>query len=133
MMTTKKKIRSTKSTTSKKATKPRAIKVVDEVRSAGESQTPEAPKRRSPRPTKAATAEKRLSAIDAAAKVLAGSHEPLNAKQLIEAIVAQGLWSSPAGKTPHATLYSAILREIQAKGNEARFTKAERGKFAINQ
>jgi hypothetical protein len=42
------------------------------------------------------------------------------------------LWTSPGGKTPHATLISAILREIQAKGKDARFKKAERGKFAIN-
>jgi hypothetical protein len=40
------------------------------------------------------------------------------------------LWTSPGGKTPHATLYSAILREIQVKGDAARFVKAERGKFA---
>jgi hypothetical protein len=34
------------------------------------------------------------------------------------------------GKTPAATLYSAILREISTKGKDARFTKIERGKFA---
>jgi len=33
------------------------------------------------------------------------------------------------GQTPHATLYSAILREIAKKGKESRFTKTERGKF----
>ncbi len=130
-MTTKKKIRSTKSTTSKKATKPRAIKVVDEVQTTDEPRTPEMPKDKAPRRAKPASTEKRLSAIDAAAQVLAESHEPLNAKQLIDAIVAKGYWTSPAGKTPHATLYSAILREIKTKGNDARFTKAERGKFAI--
>ena len=37
---------------------------------------------------------------------------------------------SPAGKTPAATLYSGILREIQTRGAEARFQKVERGKFA---
>jgi len=31
---------------------------------------------------------------------------------------------------PHATLYSAIIREIALKGKEARFVKTERGKFA---
>lgn len=73
---------------------------------------------------------KKMSAIDAAAKVLAESKEPLNAKQMIEAMAAKGLWTSLDGKTPHATLYSAILREINAKGKDARFAKAERGKFA---
>jgi hypothetical protein len=42
------------------------------------------------------------------------------------------LWTSPGGKTPHATLYSALLREIGAKGKDARFKKAERGKFVAN-
>jgi hypothetical protein len=43
----------------------------------------------------------------------------------------KGYWTSPGGKTPHATLYSAILREIGTKGDEARFQKVERGGFAI--
>jgi hypothetical protein len=76
--------------------------------------------------------DRKLSAIDAAAKVLADSAEPMNAKQMIEAMAAKGLWTSPGGKTPHATLYSAILREIATKGNEARFKKTDRGQFAAN-
>jgi hypothetical protein len=32
----------------------------------------------------------------------------------------------------HATLYSAVLREIATKGNEARFKKTDRGHFATN-
>ena len=75
--------------------------------------------------------EKKLSAIDAAAKVLAASKEPMNAKEMIEAMAAKGLWASPGGKTPHATLYSAILREIDTKGSDARFKKTERGMFAL--
>ena|SRR5205809_3378905 len=74
--------------------------------------------------------EKKLSAIDAAAQVLASAKEPLNAKEMIEAMGAKSLWTSPGGKTPHATLYSAIIREIALKGKEARFVKTERGKFA---
>jgi len=75
---------------------------------------------------------KKLSAIDAAAKVLATAKEPMNCKELIEALAAKKLWTSPGGKTPHATLYSAILREIATKGKDARFKKTERGKFAAN-
>ena len=74
--------------------------------------------------------EKKVSAIDAAAQVLAASKEPMNAKEMIEAMATQKLWTSPGGATPHATLYSAIIREIAAKGKEARFVKTERGKFA---
>jgi hypothetical protein len=73
---------------------------------------------------------KKLSALDAAAQVLAASREPLNAKQMIDAMAAKGLWSSPGGKTPSATLYSAIIRELATKGKDARFKKTERGKFA---
>jgi HB1, ASXL, restriction endonuclease HTH domain len=74
--------------------------------------------------------DKKLSAIDAASQVLTGAKEPMNAKELIEAMAAKGLWSSPGGKTPWATLYSALIREISQKGKEARFVKTERGKFA---
>jgi hypothetical protein len=73
--------------------------------------------------------EKKTSAIDAAAQVLANSKEPMNAKEMIEVMAAKALWTSPGGKTPHATLYSAIIREISAKGKESRFVKKERGKF----
>ena len=34
-------------------------------------------------------------------------------------------------KTPAATLYSAILREIQKKGKQSRFEKTERGRFRL--
>jgi hypothetical protein len=76
--------------------------------------------------------EKKLSAIDAAAKVLAEADEPMNTKEMVDAMATKGYWTSPGGKTPHATLYSAIIREISVKGNDARFTKTERGKFAAN-
>ena len=68
--------------------------------------------------------------MDAAAKVLVENGEPMQCQQMIEVMAAKGYWKSPGGKTPHATLYAAIQREIKAKGNEARFQKVERGKFA---
>jgi hypothetical protein len=76
-------------------------------------------------------ADGKLSALDAAAKVLGESKVPMNTKAMIEAMAAKGYWTSPGGKTPHATLYSAILREIDTKGSEARFKKTERGLFAL--
>lgn len=74
----------------------------------------------------------KLSAIDAAAKVLGEVKEPLNCKEMVEKMAAKGYWKSPGGKTPHATLYSAILREINVKGKDSRFKKTERGKFTVN-
>jgi len=72
---------------------------------------------------------KRVSALDAAAEVLRKSGQAMRAQEMIAAMSEAGLWSSPSGKTPHATLYAAILREINAKGKDARFRKVERGKF----
>ena len=97
-------------------------------------------KAKAPKATKSAKAtkakaakppkEKKVSAIDAAAQVLTSSKEAMNCKEMIDAMAKKALWTSPGGKTPHATLYSAIIREIAVKGKEARFTKTERGKFA---
>jgi hypothetical protein len=71
---------------------------------------------------------KRLSALAAAHKILCEATEPLNVQQMIEAMTTKGYWTSPGGKTPHATLYSAILREL-AKGEASRFVKTDRGRF----
>jgi hypothetical protein len=54
----------------------------------------------------------------------------MSCPELIEAMAARGYWSSPSGKTPAATLYAAIAREIQAKAAAARFTRSGPGKFA---
>jgi hypothetical protein len=54
----------------------------------------------------------------------------MNCQELITAMAEKGLWTSPGGLTPHATLYSAILRELKAKGGESLFRKVEKGKFA---
>jgi hypothetical protein len=71
---------------------------------------------------------KRVSGLDLAAKVLASAKEPLNAKTIAERAVAAG-WKT-SGKTPHATLYAAMIREIAAKGKDARFRKTDRGMFS---
>ena len=82
---------------------------------------------------------KRLSALDAAAQVLATADKPMRAQDLIVAMAEQGLWTSPAGKTPHATLYAAILREINTTVNDvegrkvSRFRKVDRGLFEFNE
>ncbi len=80
--------------------------------------------------TSTAAPEKKLSCVTAAIKVLSESMEPLNAKEMIGAMESKGYWTSPGGKTPHATLYSAILRDI-SKGDASRFVKADRGRFAV--
>jgi hypothetical protein len=74
--------------------------------------------------------DSKMSCIDAAAKVLKEKGEPMNCKEMIEAMATKGYWTSPGGKTPAATLFSGILKEITTKGKESRFKKTERGKFA---
>ena len=91
---------------------------------------PEKPKR--PRKVPAAPKEKKASALDAAARVLAEENRPMTCKEMIEVMAAKGYWSSPKGATPEATLSSAVLREMTTKGRTARFVKTERGKFARN-
>lgn len=88
--------------------------------------TAKAPK---PAKEKKPTPPKRVSALDAAAQVLAAGGEPMRAKEMIAAMEAKGLWKSPGGKTPEATLYAAIIREIAAKGDKARFKKHDKGVF----
>jgi hypothetical protein len=83
------------------------------------------------KPTKAngEAKPKRVSALDAAARLLASAGTPMGCKDMIEQMAAKGLWSSPKGKTPDATLYAAIIREIAAKGKDSRFKKTDRGMF----
>ncbi|MDB5340264.1 MAG: restriction endonuclease [Planctomycetaceae bacterium] len=73
----------------------------------------------------------KMSALDAAAKVLGESAEPMATKEMIDAMSAKGYWTSPGGQTPHATPYAAILREINTKGAEARFAKTDKGRFSL--
>ena len=107
--------------TKKKAAKKNGTAKAKKSASKRTASTPKATKEAKP---------KRVSAIDAAAQVLQKRGEPMNAMDLIAAMTKQGLWTSPHGKTPHSTLYAAMLREISAKGAKARFKKVDRGLFA---
>ena len=59
--------------------------------------------------------------------MLAKAKEPLDAKTIAERAIAAG-WKT-SGKTPHATLYAAMIREIRDKGKDSRFEKVDRGLF----
>ena len=73
---------------------------------------------------------KRLGLVDAAIQVMKAAGKPMNCQEVVKAILEQKLWVTE-GRTPSATLYSSILREIQKKGAEARFKKVDRGQFAL--
>ena len=71
------------------------------------------------------------SGLDAAAQVLAKAKEPMRCKDIVDVMLSKGLWAT-GGKTPHATIYAAIIREISKKGKNARFKKTDRGLFTVN-
>jgi hypothetical protein len=73
---------------------------------------------------------KKMSALDAAAKVLEQKGTAMTCPELIGVMAAKGYWSSPNGKTPAATLYAGIITEIKKKGPESRFKKTAPGRFA---
>ena len=78
--------------------------------------------------TKKASGRK-LSQMDAALKVLRQARKPMSCKEIVEAMAKKKLWTSPGGKTPEATLYASIIREIAKRGKESRFKKTGPGKF----
>ncbi len=108
----------------KKTTKPKAT-------TEKPKRQPKATGTKTPKQTTEAN-PKKPGVLDGAVKVLAEADEPLSCREMIERMVSKGYWKSPAGKTPSATLYSAILRELKSKGSEARFKKVDRGRFALN-
>jgi hypothetical protein len=143
-----KKTKSTKTTSSKSATKVQSApdtSANDKARAEALAKLAAAPTAQPSKTAKAATrgttkrasratteGTKRLSALDAAAQVLTSLHAKearagLSAPELIERMAALKLWTSPGGKTPAATLYAAITREIAAKGTASRFARIEPG------
>ena len=75
--------------------------------------------------------EKKLSALEAAARVLAETKQALSCSELIAAMASQGYWTSPGGKTPEATLSSAIQREMVVKKDRSRFKKTAPGRYTL--
>lgn len=75
--------------------------------------------------------EKKVSALDAAATVLAKTKKAMSCPELIEKMGELGLWTSPGGLTPAATLSAAIGSEIRKKGTDSRFEKESAGKFIL--
>ena len=117
--------KTTKSGKIKKTAKAAAAPAVEQADPGAATPTPAPTKTKKAKEPKA----KKTSALDAAVRVLEEAGQPMTCPEMIEAMTAKKYWSSPKGLTPAATLYSAILREINAKGKDSRFVKTERGKF----
>ena len=75
--------------------------------------------------------ERKPGALDAAVRVLREAGKPMNCTDIVKEALAKGYWQTK-GKTPHSTLYAAIIREIAAKGKDARFHKTGRGQFELS-
>ena len=117
----------TKRTTKKKApSKTRRRAKVDAI--ANQKNARQDSQRSTTKGGKAVVKRARRSVLDGAATILAITSTPMSCGEMIDAILKRKLWTTQ-GKTPAATLSSAILREIQRKGKESRFVKAERGRF----
>jgi hypothetical protein len=112
-----------KKTTKSSAEQPAVTAPAEVAKADGAKTTKKRKAQKEPKPKKA-------SCLDAAARVLAEAGQPLTCQEMIDAMAKKGYWTSPGGKTPAATLYSAILRELAHKGSDARFVKTDRGKFA---
>lgn len=86
---------------------------------------------KTPKAAKTPKGDKKLSQIDAAAKLLTGRTKPMTCQQLVDLMAERKLWVSQAGKTPERTLSAALDREISSKGKESRFQKVAPGLYLL--
>ncbi|MCH9663379.1 MAG: restriction endonuclease [Gammaproteobacteria bacterium] len=66
-----------------------------------------------------------MNIIDAAEKILREATEPLNSQEITDRMIEEGL----RGKTPPASVRSAISVDIKTNGVNSRFVKTEPGRF----
>jgi len=88
------------------------------------------PKVKKPRAAAKEKKDRKPSGLDAAAAVLAEAGTPMNTTDMVKRMLETGLWKT-GGKTPAATIYAAIIREISVKGDASRFRKTDRGHFEL--
>jgi restriction system protein len=72
-----------------------------------------------------------MTVKDAAKLVLEASNKPLNAKQITQKILEQGLWKTE-GKTPDQTVAANLYMDIKKHGEISAFKLVSNGKFAAN-
>ena len=88
------------------------------------------PKTKKPKAAAKEKKERKPSGLDAAVVVLAEAGTPMNTADMVKRMLETGLWKT-GGKTPAATIYAAIIREISVKGDQSRFRKTDRGHFEL--
>jgi len=90
------------------------------------------PKVKEPKAAAKEKKERRPSGLDAAVTVLTEAGTPMNTADMVKRMLETGLWKT-GGKTPAATIYAAIIREISVKGEASRFRKTDRGHFELTE
>ena len=97
-----------------------------------DAQVPAAPAAKAENPKAAAKEKKdrKPSGLDADVAVLAEADRSMNTADMVKRMLETGLWKT-GGKTPAATIYAAIIREISVKGDASRFRKTDRGHFEL--
>jgi hypothetical protein len=56
--------------------------------------------------------------------------KPLHCRELVRIMLSKGYWTTK-GRTPAATLYVALRRDIKGKGAGSRFRHAGKGLFRL--
>jgi restriction system protein len=72
-----------------------------------------------------------MTVKDAAKIVLKASNEPLNAQQIAQRILDQGLWKTE-GKTPDQTVAANLYMDIKKHGDGSVFKLVSKGMFTVN-
>jgi len=72
----------------------------------------------------------RLNILDAAQRVLSETQTAMTTREILKYAAEKQYWVSDA-PTPWLTLHAAISRDIQTGGEQSRFVKTERGRFAL--
>lgn len=71
-----------------------------------------------------------VGVLDGVHKVLAEAGQPMHYRAITEKLVADGHWK-PSGKTPWASVSSALTTDIKKHGASSRFRRLETGVFAL--
>lgn len=74
--------------------------------------------------------QKKLSLLEASARVLEKAGEPLHYRELTDRILAEGLAES-GSKTPAASVNAVLAVEIKRHGSQSRFVRVKPGVFAL--
>jgi len=95
------------------------------------SENEQVPARRVKRPPiKTLVIVERLNILDAAQRVLSETQTAMTTREILKYAAEKQYWVSDAA-TPWLTLHAAISRDIQIGGEQSRFVKTERGRFAL--